>query len=280
MRLSKFLMLFFLVLYTRSVLSASGHKIHDMLDLEKNCPEAAVSSAYKKAALFIHPDKTDDPEKLEYFKEMTEAYNDFKINGENGENGKLRVKRDGGISATTYAVVAITAGLVNVTAEQLVADHQFTLVEATVGMCYWEGKAPFCMATSCPPGYDEIRRSKGWQHVGEGFGGRCVTPFGDKIQCCRASIGDNSWGGSWQHAASGIIYHCSYWPLGRCGQLDCNHGVFRFIMHIDGEDGKCNEVHVPVVGWSAPKIGIWAAGVIQFPRHYLWGVKDRLYKIH
>jgi hypothetical protein len=179
------------------------------------------------------------------------------------------VKRDGGISAGTYAVIAIVSGLVNVTAEKLMSDHQFTRVEATVGLCYWEGKGP----------RDQIRTSMGWKYVGEGFGGRCL--LGHKYQCCRASIGDNSWGGSWQHAMTGVIYHCSYWPIGRCGQMDCNHATHRFIMEIDGEDGKCNVVSMPAgVGETYPNRGIWAAGVIQFPRHPFWGGMDRLYKIH
>jgi len=181
-----------------------------------------------------------------------------------------------------------------VTVEKLLEDHQFTQVEATVGICYWDGKAPFCMSTACPPGYDRIRQSNGWKNADEGFGGRCWNPLGGgKIFCCRASIGDTSWAGSWQDAMSGEVYHCSYSTNGgRCGHMDCNLGISRFHIDIDGEGDKCNEITMPDVSlrkdrdgkvyhaWAGSKRGVWAAGVIQFPWSRHKGEMDRLYKIH
>jgi DnaJ-class molecular chaperone len=88
MRFSKILMFLLLILYTRSALLASAHKIHEMLDLEKTATQGEVSSAFKKVSLIYHPDKTDDPEKQEYFKEMSNAYTDFMENGDSDQTSE------------------------------------------------------------------------------------------------------------------------------------------------------------------------------------------------
>jgi hypothetical protein len=254
-----------------------------MLELDKTADPGEVSSTFRKVSLKFHPDKTHDPAKIAHFKELSEAYTDYVENGDAPglAGGGQPQTKDGGIGAGTYAVIAITAGLVNVTVDQLLADHTFTKVMATVGLCYWDGKAPVCMPTACPPGYDYIRHSQGWVgDVDMGFGARClIGPNGGKYRCCRASIGDNSWAGSWENAWTGDIYHCSYWKIGRCGQMDCHIGIHRFKVDIDGEDGKCNEAIFPGIGGRRIR-GVWAAGVIQFPWHPVWGDKFRLVKIH
>jgi hypothetical protein len=243
------------------VILIAAEDIYSILGIQRDSSAASVTAAYRKAALRLHPDKSTGSE--ERFKSLSAAYRAWQDGvsapGSIIQDRMNRMKRDGG---TSYAIWATTSGLATVTASDLLKDYSGFFFTAESGMCMWDSKSPTCLSTQCPPGFDKIRRSQGWNEPYEGFGGPCLSPYGGKLLCCRAADGDKSWGGTWQSTITGRSAHCSYWldpeKLGNttvvdssapyCGELDCNLGTTRFVALITGSDlitrssVKCNVV--------------------------------------
>jgi hypothetical protein len=257
---------------------AEKEDIFTILKIPRDSNPATIQSAYRRAALRLHPDKSSDPNASEKFKALSSAYSAWRSGGDgketkgnstpNQRQAPERKKRGVG----GYIVWAVIDGVATVSAGELLRDYQGVYFDASSGSCEWVGKSPPCLATTCPPTSDFIRRTQGWSEPRDWFGGRCTSPYGGKPLCCRASAGDKSWGGSWQSSINGQIIHCTYWldhakldnstdvanPY--CGELDCNRGTSRFFATISGAGIKCNEVHFTLNSTDTPWLSVAPVG--------------------
>jgi len=224
--------------------SVQSNDIYDILDIGRDSDPRLVESAFRKAAFKLHPDKNNGATVSE-FMSLSDAYQKWKegLTKKASPLGDMREQQRKKRSVESYVAWAILDGVVGVTVRELFADWQGVYFDATTGMCYFDGTSPYCLATTCPPSYDQIRRSQGWSEPYESFGAPCTSPFGGKLLCCKAALRDRSWGGSWQSTITGKIAHCSFWreelllwaeetnstlDPNYCGELDCNIGTSRF----------------------------------------------------
>jgi hypothetical protein len=87
--------------------------IFDILDISRDSDSRLVQSAYRKAALKLHPDKSSAPDAEEKFKELASAYHAWREgrvpDGSGGPGSGVRRKRVAG--GDDYVVYAL-AGLI------------------------------------------------------------------------------------------------------------------------------------------------------------------------
>lgn len=118
---------------------AQGVDIFTVLNIPRNSDATTIQSAYRRAALRLHPDKSTDPGATDKFKELSAAYTAWRGGGKRGPQGGRQSnppthpnpperKRRG---AGTYVVLATISGLATVTAQDLMVS-----ANSAFGMSY------------------------------------------------------------------------------------------------------------------------------------------------